>query len=482
MYLPPRGKPDFPPAPAPEAGSNFVLDKSLRDWLATNEEVLTVIRKPVKIEHIGAISAQSEGPVLFENIEGKPGFRVVDTLVKHRNLQARALGVAEEDFLPTLAYRLRQPPRGVVNVRTGPVREVVLTGDDVDVRQLPICYQSDADPHPMMTCMNWVKDPLTGNYNVMNALTTLTGPNTGFSLFISRDTAVIFERYKEMGVTEVPVAYVAGVPPAYEIMGNYAGLHMDSWGETDMFGTIMDQDVEFVPCETIDLTVPAEAEIVIEGLLDIETMEMMDCGPNPQMYHIPAQAPQPTVRFTAIMMRKDRPIYRAVETVPETDHQVLPRLCHEAVLYNRLKEMGVDVKDVRFPTWGGAMSCILQVRGVPRDGVMGDALMMLMTTPLNNGKLAVAISEDTDIDDPGAVYHAIATRCNPGEDVIIIDKTRGHPGDPSGRPIPGDPFNRVNGKMAIDATIKARLNPQDFERTWPKGWFEQEIRDYLDDA
>jgi UbiD family decarboxylase len=108
--------------------------------------------------------------------------------------------------------------------------------------------------------------------------------------------------------------------------------------------------------------------------------------------------------------------------------------------------------------------------------------MMLMTTPLNNGKLAVAISEDTDIDDPGAVYHAIATRCNPGEDVIIIDKTRGHPGDPSGTPIPGDPFNRVNGKMAIDATIKARLNAQDFERTWPKGWFEQDIRDYLDDA
>ena len=100
MYLPPRGKPDFPPAPSPTEGQNFTVDKDLRSWLETNEEVVTTITKPVQVEHIGAISAQSEGPVVFENIVGKPGFRVVDTLVKHRNLQARALGVAEEDFPP----------------------------------------------------------------------------------------------------------------------------------------------------------------------------------------------------------------------------------------------------------------------------------------------------------------------------------------------------------------------------------------------
>ena len=258
MYLPPRGKPDFPAAPEPTEGQNFTVDKDLRSWLETNSDVVTVIKKPVAVEHIGALSAQSEGPIVFENIIGKPGYRVVDMLVKHRSLQARALGVAEEDFLKTLAHRLRQPPRGVINVRTGPVREVILTGDDVDVTKLPICYQSDADPNPMMTCMNFVKDPENGRYNVMNALTTMTGPNEGFSLFISRDTAVIFQKYIAMGVTEIPIAYVAGLPPAFEIMGNFAGIHMDSWGETDMFGTILDQDVEFVPCETIDMMVPAE--------------------------------------------------------------------------------------------------------------------------------------------------------------------------------------------------------------------------------
>ncbi len=64
--------------------------------------------------------------------------------------------------------------------------------------------------------------------------------------------------------------------------------------------------------------------------------------------------------------------------------------------------------------------------------------------------------------------------------MIIVPRTRGHPGDPSGTPIPGDPFNRVAGKMAIDATIKSRLNPADFTRVWPKDWGKVDIDDYLD--
>ncbi|MBM3487849.1 MAG: UbiD family decarboxylase [Alphaproteobacteria bacterium] len=475
-----RGRPDLPPPPSPDPGRNFVLDANLRGFLETNKDVVRVIRKPVNVNHVGALAAQSDQPLLFENIVGRPGFRVLDILVKNRNLQARALGVGEDEVMKTLAYRLRQPPRGIKQVRTGPVKEVVIKGADLDVRTLPILFQSETNADPMMTCMNWVKDPDSGRYNTMNALTTFTGPTSGFSLFVSRDTTVIFEKYKARGIREVPIAFVIGVPPAYEIMANYAGVHMDSWGEVEMFGTIMNQDVELVPCETIDLMVPAVAEIVVEGYVLLDQIEMHDCGPSPMMYGIPAKAPQPAVRFTAVTMRKDRPIYRAVQTVPETDHQPLPRLCHEAILYNRLVEMGVAVKDVMFPTWGGAMSCILQIAGVPRDGVIADALMALMSTPYNNAKLAVAVSADTDIADPGAVYHAITLRADPGRDVFIVPRTRGHPGDPSATPIPGDPFNRLAGKMAIDATIKSRLNVADFERAWPRDWGKVDLADYLD--
>ena len=106
--------------------TNRVLDASLRDYLKTNSDIVTRITKPVRMDDIGALSAQSDQPILFENIVEKPGFRLCDILVKHRPLHARALGVKREHYLRTLAYRLRLPPRVFTPVKTGPVKEVRL--------------------------------------------------------------------------------------------------------------------------------------------------------------------------------------------------------------------------------------------------------------------------------------------------------------------------------------------------------------------
>ena len=113
--------------------------------------------------------------------------------------------------------------------------------------------------------MNIIKDPQTGFYNSCHAGTHAVGPRRGLISFVTPHSHVIMRKYREMGAEYMPIAYVFGVPPAYEIMANFSGLHMDSWGEMEMVGTIMDRDVEMVPCETLDLTVPAEAEIVVEG-------------------------------------------------------------------------------------------------------------------------------------------------------------------------------------------------------------------------
>jgi len=117
---------------------NRPLDKDLRGYLVTNDDILTRITKPVSIEDIGALSAQSEGPIIFENIKEFPNFQLCDILVKHRWSQCRALGVPEDKYLPTLARRLREPPRGLIDVDHGPVKEVVYTGDNVDWTKLPV--------------------------------------------------------------------------------------------------------------------------------------------------------------------------------------------------------------------------------------------------------------------------------------------------------------------------------------------------------
>jgi 2,5-furandicarboxylate decarboxylase 1 len=199
---------------------------------------------------------------------------------------------------------------------------------------------------------------------------------------------------------------------------------------------------------------------------------------SPSMYHLPHSEQVPEVIITAVTMRGDRPIYRNHQTTPDTDHQTLPRLCHEAVLYNRLTEIGLTVTDVRFPTWGAALSCILQF-DYPREGFVNDALMTAMGAPWLNTKMVVAVSPDTNIEDAREVYHAIATRVDPARDIITVPHTRGSPFDPSGQPLEGHAPLRTVGKIGIDATRKSRHDPADFERAWPINWGKVRLEDFI---
>ena len=454
------------------------LDASLRSYLETNADIVTHITKTVHIDDIGALSAQSEMPIVFENIFEKPGFRLCDMIVKNRRSQARALGVTPDNYLKTLAFRLRQPPRGFKGVKSGPVKEVVKTGDDVDWTILPIPRHKDKDVAPYVTAMNIIRDPETGFYNSCHAGTYAVGPRRGLISFITPHSHIIMNKYRAMGKAKMPIAFVFGIPPAYEIMANFSGLHMDMWGEMEMVGTIINQDIEMVPCETLDLTVPAQAEIVVEGYVHLTEKFPVGEVTSPSMYHLPHSEMVPEVEITAMTMRHDRPIYRNHQTTPDTDHQTLPRLCHEAVLYNRLTEIGLAVKDVRFPTWGAALSCILQF-DYPRDGFVNDALMTAMGAPWLNTKMVVAVSPDTNIDDARDVYHALATRVDPARDIIVVPNTRGSPFDPSGRPLEGQAPLRTVGKIGIDATRKSRHDPADFERAWPINWGKIRLGDFL---
>src|SRR5882757_10334656 len=130
------------------------LDASLRGYLASNADIVTRIAKPVHMADIGALSAQSDQPILFESIVEKPGFRLCDILVKNRRTQARALGTTPENYLRTLAYRLRQPPRGLKLVKSGPVKEVVKLHNEADWTELPILFHKQKDEAPYITAMN----------------------------------------------------------------------------------------------------------------------------------------------------------------------------------------------------------------------------------------------------------------------------------------------------------------------------------------
>ena len=163
------------------------------------------------------------------------------------------------------------------------------------------------------------------------------------------------------------------------------------------------------------------------------------------MYHLPHYEDLPEVEITAITMRGDRPIYRNHQTYagyrspavaaavsrggavqpadrdrPQREGRALPDLGRGALLHPAVRLSARRLRQRR------------------ADAAMG--------APWLNTKLVVAVSPDTDLDDPGDVYHAIATRCDPARDIIIVGNTRGSPYDPSASrskgSIPGGPSAR----------------------------------------
>jgi UbiD family decarboxylase len=173
---------------------------------------------------------------------------------------------------------------------------------------------------------------------------------------------------------------------------------------------------------------------------------------------------------------------------PYTDHQEMPRLWHEAILYERLRAMGIGVRDVHFPQGGGSLSVIIQVEP-SMDGQVTDALLAVLGSPWSNTKMAIAVDPDVDIYDYREVHYAMATRVDPSRDVITIGNARGFIFDPSAQPVleasPDTVQSRypcVVGKWGIDATkpVPYRVaQRKNYERAWPIGWNKVKLKDYL---
>jgi UbiD family decarboxylase len=276
------------------------------------------------------------------------------------------------------------------------------------------------------------------------------------------------------------MAVVIGHHPCFEIATNYFGPH-DTYSEHELAGSLLDETVDMVTCEMSDISIPAHAEIVIEGEIPPGVME--DEGPFCEFHGIytAGVTKKPALDIKAITMREDA-IYRHLNATPFTDHQNLVALPGEARLYDQLKRKGVDVRDVHIPPWGGLFIVIIKM--VPQvEEQVRDVLMTALYSPvLLFTKIVIAVDEDMDITCAEDILYSIGVRMNPQTDILSIDRTVGLPYDLSCADLPGAPPLRVGGKLGIDATkpslarkeLRARL-----ERVGPKGWGRVFLKDFV---
>jgi 2,5-furandicarboxylate decarboxylase 1 len=346
----------------------------------------------------------------------------------------------------------------------------------VDLATVPFCVHSPKDAAPYIgSGMCTVKDPETGVQNVaMHRMHIKSKACAAIHLFSPHNIS-IYRKYQKMK-KPMPMAVTIGHHPCWEMAACFSGNHA-GYSEYEMVGSLLGEAVNLIECETVDLEVPADAEIVLEGEVPPDVAE--EEGPFGEgMLYYSHPEKRPVFMVKAITMRHDA-ILRHLNATPFTDHQPLAALSFEVQLFSQLKQR-FAVHDVHAPAWS-PLSIIIQMTAHTEQQVR-DALMSILFAPPGVIKMAIAVDNDIDIYDARDIFHAIATRSNPATDVVVTDGTSGFPMDPSTKQLyPGTLF-RLGSKIAIDATKAPLMKAEErkrFERVSPKGWGKWLLKDFL---
>ena len=419
---------------------------------------------------------------LFTNLKGFPGWRVASQVITDRLKWAIGLGVHEEEVIPTVVERIKAPREPIlVDSRDAPVKEIILRGEDADLTKLPAMWTSELDPGPYIASgMAVIKDPETGTRNMSYHRQQILGPDRSGFLICPRHALRTYQKYQKRKKA-MPVAMVVGVHPAIL----YAGGFTTRYGinELSLAGGLLQDPVRVVKCETSDLEVPADAEIIIEGeiLPDAMTSE----GPFGEVTGGYAEEGSTEIFVVkAITHRKDPIFYGMHSGAPMTDPQSITGTCIEAALYEHLSKVegGLDLLDIRCLGVSGLMAIILKLR--PRiSGQAKTALMAALSSPYLHPKLAIAIDDDMDASDLNQVFWSLTTRVNAEQDVTKIDNTRIWSLDNVSNIVPGmSPMYRIGTKVGIDATKPWGNSTEGvtrFDRAMPKNYESVDIEDFL---
>ena len=468
-----------------------INDQSMRGFLARLEKMGELVRFEKQVDpetNMAAVEWKTYDQLgkgsLFTNIKGHNGWQACSQILTDRRKWAAALSLTEEEFLPALARRLQTTIEAVVvDAKDAPVKEVIRTGDDVDLGEIPAMITSENDGGRFIASgMAIIKDPETGIRNMSIHRQQITGKDkTGF-IMIPRQARRIYDKYAARGEA-MPAAVVIGAHPA--IVFSSAFTTTFGVDELAIAGGLLGDPVRLVKCETIDLEVPADAEIVLEGeILQDHTEPEGPFGEVPGTY---CEAGVSEVFRVKAITRRRMPIFYALHCgAPVTCTQATTGLGIELATWEHLQKVegGLDLLDVRCLPAAGNMLLVIKLR--PKvEGQAKTALMAALSGPYLHPKLAVAVDDDIDASDLRQVMWSMTTRVHAERDVTLIPNTRVFVLDPASPSVPGAPFQKIGTKWMIDATKPAITQVKEralFTRAMPRNFDDVDIADFLPDG
>ena len=246
------------------------MPHSLRTFLESIDNRMLHIHDPVDpVRQVGYLCSESSGPLMFHNLAGYPGWRLTDILIKDRNGQAAAFGLDDpKGVCPYLAERMATQRGKSVLVADGPVKENRMLGKEVDLHKLPIPQHSVGDGGRYLgSGLTITKDPETGirNESIIRMMLTDDPQKATFWMAARHNYRALSQirrqgRADADGVRHRHAPGLRGSCPT-----GRGGTRISTSSNTAPASS--GEDIEMVQCDTIDLEVPAHAEIVIEGLV-----------------------------------------------------------------------------------------------------------------------------------------------------------------------------------------------------------------------
>jgi UbiD family decarboxylase len=423
----------------------------------------------VRWQFVGGMKEEDRKAFLFTDVRDGRGRRydmpvVVGAIAANRAIYSVGMGVPVDEIQAKWDHAIAHPvaPR-IVN--SAACQEVVIEGEalagegnGLDLLPIPISTPG-FDSAPTLTATNVItRDPDTGVQNMGTYRAALKAPDR---LVVRMATRVggaggyqHYLKHQQRGDKTMPCAIVLGCPPYVAFLGpQKLPVGVD---EFTVAGGLAGAPINVARARTVDLLVPAEAELVIEGLIDTEWCEPE--APFGESHgHVALEEFNMPMRVTAITHRKKPIIPSYISQVAPSESSVIKRVAYEPLFLAHLKDT-LGIKGVKRVALHEPLTGLLRVttvivdRNTPPTEVWR-ALQGAASFKGDCGKICIAVNEDIDPDNADAILWAMAYRMNPVEDVETL-RHRGQGHGPK-----REHGGEEDSTLLIDATMKEDLPP-----------------------
>ncbi len=428
----------------------------------------TELHPLVRWQFIGGMPEDERRAFMFMNVVDSKGRRydmpvVLGALAASPKIYAMGMGKPVDEIGEAWMRAIANPIPPVL-VNAGPCQEIVITGDELrapdgGLTRLPVPVSTpgfDAAPYLTATlCIT--KDPESGIRNMGTYRAALKAPDRLAVRMVAREATgaggyLHWLKYRARG-EKMPIAIVIGCAPIVVFTGpQKLAVDVD---EIAVAGGAAGAPIRMTRCRTIDLEVPADSEIVIEGLIDPQVLEP-EAPFGESNGYVALEAFNMPMQVTAITHKRSAVFASIISQVTPSESSVIKKVAYEPLFLAHLRHQ-LGIKGVRKVAMHEPLSNLrpvifLQFDAGTQSSEVWRGLHGASTLQSNCGKIVIAVSEDVDPANLDAVMWSLAYRSNPAEDALIVPHRGGVQGAQYGP-------RQIDSGLLIDATRKRAMPP-----------------------